>query len=312
MRIRTTLMRSLAMAALAAAAFAAQATPSTSYYVYDEAGHVIGEYDASGNPVQEHIYLGDRPVAVVQNGNASAVDYVTTDQLNTPRAVTDSSQTVEWSWTSDPFGNDQPTGSLTYNLRFPGQYYDAETGHDYNYMRDYDPSVGRYIESDPLGVKRAGPNTYGYVGQNPLDAIDPHGLFAIYGNWCGPNWTGGNTKEWNQMTPNEQQNAAQPIGDLDAACEAHDKCYANCRAGFPCNKGNRGACMRNCDLALAGQASSIFMSLSGSLLSSQSTYAERQEAEFALTIATEMWAQAGLHAESAGKDAPNCPHCGVK
>lgn len=130
-------------------AWSVQATPATSYYVYDESGHVIGEYDANGNPVQEHIYLGDRPVAVaVTSNNTTTVDYVTTDQLNTPRAITDSSQTVEWNWTSDPFGNGQPTGSLTYNLRFPGQYYDAETGHNYNDQRDYDPSTGRYIESD--------------------------------------------------------------------------------------------------------------------------------------------------------------------
>lgn len=185
MRIRTTLMRSLAMAALAAAAFAAQATPATSYYVYDESGHVIGEYDQNGNPVQEHIYLGDRPVAVVQNGNATTLDYVTTDQLNTPRVVTDSSQTIEWSWTSDPFGNSQPTGSLTYNLRFPGQYYDAETGHSYNYQRDYDPVTGRYIESDPIGLK-GGVNSYRYGYNNPDKYFDNFGLAGCTHLFCIP------------------------------------------------------------------------------------------------------------------------------
>jgi RHS repeat-associated protein len=89
-------------------------------------------------------------VAVLQSGT---VNYVTTDQLNAPRAVTAQNATLEWSWTSDPFGNGQPTGSLTYNLRFPGQYFDAETGHNYNYERDYDPTVGRYVESDPIGLK---------------------------------------------------------------------------------------------------------------------------------------------------------------
>ena len=105
---------------------------------------------------------------------------MTTDQLNTPRAVTDASEAIEWSWTSDPFGNGQPTGSLTYNLRFPGQYFDSETGHNYNYYRDYDPSTGRYIESDPIGLK-AGVNTYAYVQGNPLTGLDRYGL-------CGGHW----------------------------------------------------------------------------------------------------------------------------
>jgi len=167
------MIQCLAAIAFAGAAISAHATPSTAYYIYDESGHVIGEYDQNGNPVQEHVYLGDRPVAVVQNN--TTLDYVTTDQLNTPRAITDSSKTIQWSWASDPFGNGQPTGSLTYNLRFPGQYYDAETGHSYNYWRDYDSGTGRYIESDPSGLK-AGMNTYAYVGGDPLYFADPKGL----------------------------------------------------------------------------------------------------------------------------------------
>ena len=64
---------------------------------------------------------------------------------------------------------------VSYNLRLPGQYYDAETGLNQNYNRDYDPQTGRYIESDPLGL-RAGLNTYGYVGARPTMRIDPLGL----------------------------------------------------------------------------------------------------------------------------------------
>src|ERR1700733_3906246 len=177
MRMDLSMLRGIAVIALMAATGSTLAAPTTSYYIYDESGHVIGEYDANGNPVQEHVYLGNRPVAVVQGGSSTGgtVDYVTTDQLNTPRVITDSSQTVIWSWDSDPFGNGQPTGSITYNLRFPGQYYDAETGHNYNYFRNYDPATGRYIESDPIGL-RGGINTYAYVNGNPLKKIDPWGL----------------------------------------------------------------------------------------------------------------------------------------
>lgn len=176
MRFDREVMKGLAALVLALASFSAWATPTTSYYVFDESGHVIGEYDANGNAVQEHVYLGDRPVAVVQGGSSGTVDYVSTDQLNYPRVVTDQNQTVLWTWNSDPFGNGTPIGSLAYNLRFPGQYYDAETGHNYNYHRDYDPSVGRYIESDPLDLQ-GGVNTYGYVNGNPIGLSDSRGEF---------------------------------------------------------------------------------------------------------------------------------------
>lgn len=108
MRTNHKILQTLAAIMLLSAAVSAQAAPSTGYFIYDESGHLIGEYDQNGNMVQEHIYLNDRPVAVA---TTSGMNYVTTDQLGTPRAVTDATGTVEWSWTSDPFGNGQPTGS---------------------------------------------------------------------------------------------------------------------------------------------------------------------------------------------------------
>ena len=116
------------------------------------------------------------------------------DHLGTPRAITtsDATNTKVWEWSnSDPFGNNLPnedptaTGSsFKYNLRFPGQYFDQETGTHYNYFRDYDPGTGRYIESDPVGLG-AGLSIYAYVGGNPLIGIDPLGLM-ITGTWIKP------------------------------------------------------------------------------------------------------------------------------
>ncbi len=101
--------------------------------------------------------------------------------------LTDTTGTVVWALDSTPFDAihgafglpnedvDLNGTSITYNARFPGQYFDAETGLNYNYFRDYDPGTGRYIQSDPIGLA-VWLNTYGYVGGNPLSAIDPFGL----------------------------------------------------------------------------------------------------------------------------------------
>jgi len=72
----------------------------------------------------------------------------------------------------------QPTTLFEYNLRFPGQFYDKETGLHYNTFRDYDPVTGRYVDSDPMGLA-GGLNTYAYVGGNPVDLVDPLGLYGV-------------------------------------------------------------------------------------------------------------------------------------
>ena len=109
--------------------------------------------------------------------------YVHPDHLGTPRAITrPDDNALVWAWpNADPFGGNAPQedpsglGVFAFNLRFPGQYFDAETGPHYNYFRDYDPAIGRYIESDPVGLL-SGTNTYSYVRANPLKNTDPLGL----------------------------------------------------------------------------------------------------------------------------------------
>ena len=156
-------------------------TTDTYGYVYSTAGQLLAEYD-NGTLSAEYVYLNGAPLAVIQQGN---VYYIHTDQLGAPRAVSDAAQKVVWSWNSDPFGstaaNDDPDGDgvhFTLNLRFPGQYYDQESGLNYNYFRYYDPSTGRYITSDPIGLN-GGLNTYSYVGGNPTDSVDVYGLAAV-------------------------------------------------------------------------------------------------------------------------------------
>jgi RHS repeat-associated protein len=153
-------------------------------YDYDEAGQLIGEY---GTTQRDYIWLGALPVATVDNSvNAgvthSTVSYIIADGLGTPRAVTDTAGNMLWQWsfTGNPFGELAPTSmnGYTLNLRYPGQYFDAETGLMDNGARDYDSTTGRYIQSDPIGLD-GGISTYAYVGGDPLDYTDPLGLSTM-------------------------------------------------------------------------------------------------------------------------------------
>jgi RHS repeat-associated protein len=121
--------------------------------------------------------------ATAPDAFAQQLLYIHTDHLNTPRLVTDGSGTPVWRWDQvEPFGdnlpNEDPDGNGTPGhmpLRFPGQYFDKETNLAYNYYRDYDPAIGRYVQSDPIGLK-GGLNTYAYVDSDPLGSTDEKGL----------------------------------------------------------------------------------------------------------------------------------------
>ncbi len=104
------------------------------------------------------------------------------------------SGTTIWRWDSAPFGetaaNEQPTAgmpSFSYNLRFPGQQYDRETGTHYNYFRDYEAQAGRYVQSDPIGLA-GGLATFSFASLAPLEFIDPEGLRSIALR-VNPKWT---------------------------------------------------------------------------------------------------------------------------
>ena len=159
----------------------------TILYHYDLSGNLISDTDATGKSIQDYIYLDSTPVAQINNNsNRDNIVYLHTDHLSTPRRATDATGKVIWSWEGKAFGasiaSEDPDGDSTktvINLRFPGQYYDAETGLHYNYFRYYDPATGRYITSDPIGLQ-GGLNTYGYVGGNPTNFTDAFGLYRSH------------------------------------------------------------------------------------------------------------------------------------
>jgi RHS repeat-associated protein len=110
---------------------------------------------------------------------AAEIYYYHNDHLGTPQVMTDENADVVWQANYTPFGKaDVVVETVTNNIRFPGQYFDKESGLHYNYFRDYDPELGGYIQSDPIGLA-GGINTYGYVGGNPISFYDPYGLNAV-------------------------------------------------------------------------------------------------------------------------------------
>jgi RHS repeat-associated protein len=111
--------------------------------------------------------------------------FIHNDHLGTPNKITDAAQRIVWSMEQTPFGEvDLTTEALQMPMRFPGQYADLESGLNYNYFRDFDSSIGRYVQSDPIGLN-GGVNTYGYVGGNPNRFSDPTGRFGIVGAGIG-------------------------------------------------------------------------------------------------------------------------------
>ena len=145
----------------------------TTYYHYDQNGQLIAETDASGMTLVEYIYVDGQPTAMIRNNE---IYYIHNDHLGTPQLITDGFQNTVWQANYDPFGEvDITTELVTNNIRFPGQYYDEETGLHYNYFRYYEPELGRYITSDPIGLE-GGVNTYLYSLANPVKYKDIFGL----------------------------------------------------------------------------------------------------------------------------------------
>ncbi|WP_422463821.1 RHS repeat domain-containing protein [Endozoicomonas sp. ALB115] len=138
---------------------------------------IVAEYDSNNALIKQYRYaLGFAPL---QYKTSDGVYDVHADQLVTPRAMTDQAGSTFWATNLTPYGVADITRgeSLGFNIRFPGQYADGESGLYYNRHRDYAPSLGRYIQNDPIGLL-GGANSYVYALANPALYIDPLGLFV--------------------------------------------------------------------------------------------------------------------------------------
>jgi RHS repeat-associated protein len=152
---------------------------TTTLYIYNQNGLLIAEYDGDGTWQKDYLYLNGQPLAMIVANTPENVYYYHNDHLGTTQMMTDLTGTVVWAATYEPFGKATITiQQITNNLRFPGQYYDAETGLCYNWNRDYNQQLGRYIESDPIGLWD-GINLWLYAQNNPVSWIDPLGLAVL-------------------------------------------------------------------------------------------------------------------------------------
>lgn len=159
-------------------------------YVYDQADHLIYETRSNGTS-RNYVWLGDIPLAVIDqnaDGSLAAMYYIETDFANTPRnlrrAGGDLSQPV-WNWPIAPYGDtpalEDPDGDgigVSFNLRYPGQYYDNFSGLHYNHTRYFSPRTGRYLQPDLIGLE-GGTNVYTYANGNPVHFTDPTGTDAF-------------------------------------------------------------------------------------------------------------------------------------
>lgn len=153
------------------------ANGAKTYYLYDAGGRLIAETNGA-QWQREYIWLGSRPVMMVVPASAGSAEqryFVHVDHTETPVRLTNAAGATVWTWNRSPFGVEAPGGSVTFNLRMPGHYFDAETGYHYNWKRTYNPRTGRYLQPDPLG-EAGGISAYTYAAGDPVGRVDPTGL----------------------------------------------------------------------------------------------------------------------------------------
>ena len=200
----------------------------------DETGKLTKAYGFNPIAMQQGLW-STNPIwqANVNNGglteNGTSYHYLHTDHLGTPQLATTKEGQTSWKAQSEAFGAAgilQSQSTITMNLRFPGQYYDEETGTHYNFFRDYGVNIGRYIQADPIKLE-GGVNVYSYLLGRPLVDVDVYGLYgwsdvtAAYAHYCDGSGTAWTTSfgsiNWGDL---DQRIEQYLIGRMGGSCVA--------------------------------------------------------------------------------------------
>jgi len=216
---------------------------TTTNFVYD-GNSIIEQTDQNGSVLARYAQDQnlDEPLA---ESTAGATSFYEQDGVGSVTSLTSAAGALAQTYTYDSFGKlTNSSGTLANPFRFTGRDFDSETNLQFSRARYYDPNAGRFVSEDPLQFGPGDPNFYDYVSNNPALYTDPTGRTRIYGNWCGPDWTGGLVEEYNTAHAGMYK---PPINRYDTVCMHHDICYFNCRSTHPCDKGGRSKCMTTCD-----------------------------------------------------------------
>ncbi len=148
------------------------------YFLYSDEG-LVAEYDDTGNELRSYGWQPNSLWTTNPLWLKEGEDYYwyQNDHLGTPQKLVDNDGAVVWAAQYTAFGEAQiEVETVVNNLRFPGQYFDEETGLHYNWHRFYIPEMARYSRVDPIGFSGGDINLYGYVWNRPGNWIDPWGL----------------------------------------------------------------------------------------------------------------------------------------
>jgi RHS repeat-associated protein len=202
---------------------------------------LVTETNEEGTLIKDYIWNGMTPIAQIERAaETETIIYLYADHLMTNRLATNSTQTIVWRWEGEAFGNTpaEELAGIQVNMRFPGQYYDSETNLHYNNYRYYDPQLGRYITSDPVGLY-SGTNTYSYADANPIVVRDFLGL-----NPRGRGERGATGGSSGQNTANKYKHCENhPTNPNKIRCKHHQtgkKKDKNKPSDWPKDKENQG------------------------------------------------------------------------